>query len=161
MFDLMYAARGVGLAANQVNLPLQLFVINITGSPDSGSELVFINPVLEKPKGKDTAEEGCLSIPGLAAPVCRPEKITINAYDLNGNEIEIVASGLLARAIQHEFDHLNGVLFIDRLSDLDRRQLDHDLSRLAQEHESKQVLGTLPGDPQIIRGLADLEKVYC
>ena len=110
MFEAMYKARGIGLAANQVDLPLQLFIINTSGEKGKGEELVFLNPVISNPKGKGEAEEGCLSIPGVNASVNRPAGITVTAYDLTGNEIEIKATGLLARAIQHEFDHLNGCL---------------------------------------------------
>ena len=118
MFTLMYAARGIGLAANQVDLPLQLFVINTKADPDEGEELVFINPVITSPKGSHEAEEGCLSIVGVNAMVARPEQIHISAYDLEGNEISKTVDGLLAKAIQHETDHLEGVLFIDRILSL-------------------------------------------
>ena len=99
MFDLMYAASGIGLAANQVNLPLQLFVINLSGSAEEGEELVFINPVVTSPKGSHEAEEGCLSIVGVNAQVSRPEAVHISAYSLSGQEINQTVNGLLAKAI--------------------------------------------------------------
>ena len=117
MFDLMYAARGVGLAANQVDLPIRLFLANLASDPKEGEELVFINPVISKPKGTEEKEEGCLSLPELYGPVVRPETVHVSAYTLEGDEIEGDLDGLAARVVQHETDHLDGVLFIDRLSD--------------------------------------------
>lgn len=120
MFDLMYSDdnhRGIGLAANQVDLPYRLFVVNLTADPAlRDQEHVFINPVLSQPQGTAEAEEGCVSLPGLYAPVRRPEKIRINAYNLVGQEITYDLDDLFARVVQHETDHLDGVLFIDRLS---------------------------------------------
>ena len=120
MFDLMYEARGVGLAANQVDIPLRFFIINTEGDPAKGVERVFINPVLSQPKQSSVAEEGCLSLPGLYGDVTRPKQVRVNAYDLEGNEINEEVTGLLGRAIQHELDHLDGVLYIDYLSRLKR-----------------------------------------
>ena len=93
MFELMYAAKGIGLAANQVNLPLRLFIINTKGDREAGEELVFVNPVLSAPKGSDEAEEGCLSLVGVNAMVARPEQIHVTAYDLAGNEIDMTVDG--------------------------------------------------------------------
>lgn len=117
MFPLMYEARGIGLAANQVDLPLRVFVLNLAADPEEGEELVFINPVISQPKGMDEKEEGCLSIPGVNANVKRPETIRVQAYGLDGKFLEAQVDGLLARAIQHELDHLDGVLFTDRLTE--------------------------------------------
>jgi peptide deformylase len=161
MFELMYEHRGIGLAANQINLPLQLFVANIAGEPGEGTELAFINPVLSSPKGKDEAEEGCLSLPSITANVVRPAKITIQAYDPDGNEIQIAADGLLARVIQHEFDHLQGVLFIDRLPESTRRQLDQDLAGFESEFRAGQQAGTIPSDEAIRERLHQIESEYC
>ena len=116
MFDLMYEQKGIGLAANQVDLPYRLFLINLEGDPEKAEEHVFLNPVIEKRSGAAEAEEGCLSFPEIYAPVKRPEKVTISAYNLSGQEIRMELNGLFARAVQHEYDHLDGVLFIDRLS---------------------------------------------
>jgi len=99
MFQLMYAARGIGLAANQVDLPLQLFVINISGDSEEGEERVFINPVISKPSGQAEAEEGCLSIPEVNGTVLRPEKIHVSAFDLDGNEISETVDGLMASPV--------------------------------------------------------------
>ena len=109
MFDLMYKAQGVGLAANQVDLPLRLFVVNEKANPETGEELVFINPVLSRPKGNEIKEEGCLSIPETYGDVMRPEKIKVEAYNLQGELIEGELSGLLGRIVQHETDHLQRV----------------------------------------------------
>ena len=116
MFDLMYAQKGVGLAASQVNLPYRFFIINLEGEPDKAPEYVFINPRISNRHGIVEAEEGCLSFPEIYAPVKRSEKLTLSAYDLNGQEVNCELSGFFARAMQHEYDHLDGVLFIDRLT---------------------------------------------
>src|SRR5689334_13698119 len=114
MFDLMYAANGIGLAANQVDLPYRLFVVNLQSDPEvTDQEHVFLNPVLTSRKGNAEAEEGCLSLPGLYADVKRPERVTLNAYNLAGEEVTMELDGLFARAVQHEIDHLDGILFID------------------------------------------------
>lgn len=123
MFDLMYEAKGIGLAANQVDLPYRLFVVNLEGDPAAkDEEMVFINPVLSKHKGQAEQEEGCLSLPGLYAPVVRPETVTVQAYNLAGELYHQEVSGMLARCIQHETDHLDGILFIDRLDPAARKQ---------------------------------------
>ena len=117
MFELMYAAKGVGLAANQVDLPYRLFVINLQSDPAArDQEHVFINPVIASRKGNEEAEEGCLSLSGLYGQVKRPAKVVLNAFNLAGNEVTLPLEGLFARAAQHELDHLDGILFIDRLS---------------------------------------------
>jgi peptide deformylase len=116
MFELMYEHEGVGLAANQVDLPYRLFVANVEGKREAkDAERVFINPVLSGGRGQHEDEEGCLSIPGIYAPVTRNETIRVEAYDLSGNEISGEFDGLMARILQHETDHLDGTLFIDRL----------------------------------------------
>ncbi|MEM7453055.1 MAG: peptide deformylase [Planctomycetota bacterium] len=161
MFQLMYEARGIGLAANQVGLPIQLFVINVSGDPDSGEELVFINPVISSPKGSSEAEEGCLSIVGVNADVTRPAQIHVSAYDLTGNQLDFTADGLLARAIQHEFDHLQGVLFIDRISESAKRQLSGELDSFELEFRGFQASGKVPDEQTIIRDRDEFEKRYC
>ena len=161
MFEAMYKARGIGLAANQVDLPLQLFIINTSGKKGKGEELVFLNPVISNPKGKGEAEEGCLSIPGVNASVNRPAGITVTAYDLTGNEIEIKATGLLARAIQHEFDHLNGILFIDRISDSEKKQIAGELDEFDLDFHARRQSGTILSDKEINNRLASIEEEYC
>ena len=161
MFDLMYAAKGIGLAANQVDLPIQLFVINTKGDPEIGEELVFMNPVLSSPKGSHEAEEGCLSIVGVNALVTRPETIHVSAYDLSGKEINMTVDGLLAKAIQHETDHLEGVLFIDKVSESTMRQVDGELEDFEIDFENKRSTGEMPDDETIFKRLAEIEAKYC
>lgn len=121
MFATMYDAPGVGLAAIQVGQPLRLMVIDVQpeGKPQP---LVLVNPEITATEGALQWEEGCLSVPGFTAPVDRFERVRVKAQDLTGQPFELAAEGLLAIAIQHENDHLNGVLFIDHLSRL-RRQM--------------------------------------
>jgi len=114
MFQTMYEHKGVGLAAAQVGWDAQLFVVNITGEKDD--EMVFVNPVIVGTDGSVTEEEGCLSIPGVFGKVKRAEHIHVKAFDLKGREFEVEGDGLLGRAVQHEIDHLNGTLFISKLS---------------------------------------------
>lgn len=110
MFETMYDADGVGLAGPQVGILKRLFVIDIGEGP-----LVFINPEILETSGKQIDEEGCLSLPGEMEEVMRPNYVKARAINEKGEEFEIEAEGLLARAILHEYDHLNGTLFIDRV----------------------------------------------
>jgi peptide deformylase len=161
MFDLMYADehRGIGLAANQVDLPYRLFVVNLSSDPALGDqEFVFINPVLCQPKGTAEAEEGCLSLPNLYAQVRRPEKITVNAYNLAGQEVTYELDDLFARAVQHEADHLDGVLFIDRLSPTARLAVQGELAEFEAAFSSQRERGEIPSDEQIAARLAELER---
>ena len=161
MFDLMYEAKGIGLAANQVDLPLQLFIVNTKSDPEEGEELVFINPVITSPKGSHEAEEGCLSIVGVNATVARPEQIHISAYDLQGKEINQTVNGLLAKAIQHETDHLEGVLFIDRISESSKKQVDFELEDFEIDFKSRRDTGEIPDDETILKRLCEIEAKYC
>jgi peptide deformylase len=113
MFDLMYKENGVGLAATQVGENQRIIVMNPTKK--SADEVVLLNPRLLKTSGKACQDEGCLSLPGISAPVDRFEKVTIEAYDLSGKRINADLEDVLARIIQHEMDHLDGVLFVDRV----------------------------------------------
>lgn len=160
MFDLMYEHRGVGLAANQVDLPYRLFVINTESEEaDKDGELVFINPVITQRKGMAEQDEGCLSFPEIYAPVRRPEKVTITAYNLAGEEVTHNFDGLLARAVQHEFDHLDGVLFIDRLTPSGRLKIKEALSDLERQFEGDRQRGLIPGDDRLSARLAELEQL--
>ncbi len=161
MFELMYAAKGIGLAANQVDLPLRLFIINTKGDREAGEELVFVNPVLSAPKGSDEAEEGCLSLVGVNAMVARPEQIHVTAYDLAGNEIDMTVDGLLAKAIQHETDHLDGVMFIDRISESSRKQIEGELEDFNIDHHNQQSTGEIPTDEAIAKRLDEIVAKYC
>ena len=161
MFELMYEARGVGLAANQVDLPLRMFVVNLAADPGKGDEMVFINPVLSHPKGTAEEEEGCLSIPELYGPVVRPKTVRISAFNEAGEAIEADLDNMYARVVQHEFDHLEGVLFTDRMTSTamaDARPALDDLeSRFAMRREA----GEIPPDDQIADRLLEWERRYC
>ncbi len=118
MFETMYDANGVGLAAPQINVSLKLSVIDVVG--DKQHQLVIINPVIIHSIGEQTYEEGCLSVPGTYDKVIRADKVTVSALDRFGKPFEITADGLLGECLQHEIDHLNGKLYIDLLSPLKR-----------------------------------------
>lgn len=144
MFELMYAARGIGLAANQVGLPFRFFILNLTADPEQPEhEQVFINPEIVKRHSSDEAEEGCLSLPGLYAPVHRAKRIRTKSYDIAGNLVETEAEGLLARAIQHEIDHLEGKLFIDYLGMLTRAKLARRIRQFETDYAEAQSAGRL------------------
>ena len=156
MFELMYEHKGVGLAATQVDLPYRLFIINTSGNPNEGEEHVFINPVLSKRKGLAEAEEGCLSLPGLYGDVKRAERITLQAYNLQGQAVKIDCEGLLARAVQHEVDHLDGVLFIDRLSTTGEMKIRDVLSEFEVNFEGRRRLGEIACDEVLAARLKEL-----
>jgi peptide deformylase len=158
MFELMYAHEGIGLAANQVDLPYRMLVTNVRGdSAAKEEEQVFINPVITHRKGQAEEREGCLSFPEIFAPVRRPEKITVNAYTADGVEVAYDMDGLYARAFQHEVDHLDGILFIDRLSPTNLMAIREDLDDLEQEFKMHRRLGTIGSDQEITTRLAALE----
>jgi peptide deformylase len=122
MAETMYAAPGVGLAAPQIGVPLRLFVIDVAAGEDEPSQLrTFINPEIVEAVGEVRFEEGCLSFPGVHELVDRNERVKVRARDVDGNAFELEADGLLAVAIQHEHDHLEGKLLVDHLSLLRRR----------------------------------------
>jgi peptide deformylase len=115
MLELMYEGGGIGLAANQVDLPYRLVVLNLTGDPAQPEhEQVLVNPVILEREGTAAGTEGCLSLPGLALKVTRAATLRVSARDLDGTVIDRVVTGLEARAWQHEVDHLDGVLILDR-----------------------------------------------
>ena len=161
MFELMYEHRGVGLAATQVDVPIRLFVMNATGEKGEGEELAVINPVISKPKSNEEAEEGCLSLPGIHGNVIRSKSIHLNAFDLSGQEIDRELTGFEARIVQHETDHLNGTLFIDRLKDGVINELAGELDSLDTDFRSRQRTGAVPEDEQLVARLAGWEKCYC
>jgi len=161
MFQLMYEAEGIGLAANQDDLPYRLFIANLRDRGEN-QELVFINPVINGQKGSGEAEEGCLSLPGVYAPVRRPEKIAVTAYNLEGQEVRMEDVGdLLARLIQHETDHLDGVLFIDRLSEAAALEVKDAVSELEEKFDRRRAASEIPDDQQIAERLAEIEALYC
>ncbi|QDV68879.1 Peptide deformylase [Rosistilla carotiformis] len=160
MFDLMYASRGVGLAANQVDIPLRMFVVNPSGTRGDGEELVLINPVIQRPKGSWQAEEGCLSLPGVFGNVMRPKEIRLSAFDLKGNPIERTVDDFLGRVLQHENDHLDGVMFIDRMTDEARRDLEGALAEFEIVRESCRQTGSVESDEAIIQRRNEWEQRY-
>lgn len=131
MFETMYEAPGIGLAATQVDVHRQIVVMDL--SEDGSEPRVFINPELLERLGDDTAEEGCLSIPGVYDNVDRSERVRVRALDRHGEPFELEAEGLLARCIQHEVDHLQGRLFIDYLSELKRKRLRRRFEKAARQ----------------------------
>ncbi len=158
MFDLMYEHKGIGLAANQVDLPYRLIVVNVTGDPAAKEEeRVFINPVLVRQKGSAEDREGCLSLPDIYAPVVRPEKIVLSAYNLQGQEQTWELDGLPARVVQHECDHLDGILFIDRLSVANLLAIKKDLEALESDFSGSRKRGLIPDDLRITARLRELE----
>jgi peptide deformylase len=145
MFETLDAVGGVGLAANQIGLDLSLAVIKIKKEEEEALRIVLINPELAEKSGSRTEEEGCLSFPGLFARVKRFSKVKVRALNEKGLPIEINAEGLFSKALQHELDHLDGVVFIDRLSFLTRMKLKPLLMKLKRQwkkmDESKMVSG--------------------
>ena len=134
MFEIMYAAHGVGLAGPQVGLPIRIFVANTHAEPP-GHELVAINPRIVASDGQVLNEEGCLSVPGLTCRIKRSAQVTIQALDINGQEYTLAGEGLLARAFQHETDHLDGVLIINRMSPVARLGNRRLLKDLEEQYE--------------------------
>ena len=132
MFETMYDAQGIGLAAPQIGRSERLIVVDI--KEDDSSPMALLNPrVVEFGGAKDRVEEGCLSIPGVAASVERPTTCVVEATDTQGNALRIEAEGMLSRCLQHEIDHLDGVLFIDRISPIKRRMLLAKYRKLAEK----------------------------
>ncbi len=135
MFESMYAANGVGLAAPQIGRGLRLTVIDCSVGEDPEQKLVLINPEIIRAQGEQTGEEGCLSVPGFRAEVTRANEVTVRAQDVAGEWFEASGTELLARAMLHETDHLNGVLFIDHISRLKRDLIKRRIRRLQREGE--------------------------
>jgi len=123
MTETMYAAPGVGLAAPQIGVPLRMCVIDVSGGKRDGELLSLVNPVFVEREGMQIEEEGCLSLPGFNATLPRPARAVVRALDAEGRERIVEGAGLLARALQHEIDHLDGVLFIDRLRGIKREMI--------------------------------------
>ena len=158
MLDLMYSNEGIGLAANQVGLPYRLIVMNVRSdrtAPDE--EHVFINPVITQRKGQEEKEEGCLSLPEICAPVRRPEKIVLAAYNLAGEEVNLEMEGLHARVAQHECDHLDGVIFTDRLTPANLLKVKQDLEDMELAFSGERRRGLIPEDRLIAARLSALE----
>jgi peptide deformylase len=132
MIQTMYAAPGIGLAAPQVGVPLRIFVVDISLGRDPKGLIVMINPAFVEREGVQLEEEGCLSVPGFNATVLRPQRAVVQGLDRAGNPQHIEATGLLARAFQHEIDHLDGMLFVDRLRGIKRDLIVRKIRKLAK-----------------------------
>jgi len=132
MRETMKAYEGVGLAANQIGIPRRVLVVDVPLDDDRRAQHTLINPVISERAGSETGEEGCLSIPGIYEDVVRALKLEVRGVDEHGRPVQITADGYIARALQHEMDHLDGVLFIDRLSPLKRQFLRKPLEALAR-----------------------------
>ena len=160
MFELMREAKGIGLAANQVALPYRLLVLNVaTETEQASGEQAFLNPVIVERKGTVEEEEGCLSLPGLYQKIRRARSVKVHAYNLKGEAVEIVANELAARAWQHEVDHLNGVLFIDKMGPIAKLASRGALRDFERDYERAQERGELPGDEELKKQLLDRELV--
>ncbi|MDD8019714.1 MAG: peptide deformylase [Acidobacteriota bacterium] len=132
MVETMQAAPGIGLAAPQVDRGIRLITVDLSAGEKKDELFILINPEIKEESGKSLAEEGCLSVPGIYEKVVRPELVIVKGYDLDGREVTIEARDLLARAFAHEIDHLEGRLFIDRLSPLKKNLIK---KRLRKEEE--------------------------
>jgi peptide deformylase len=130
MIETMYAAPGIGLAATQVGVPLRVFVIDLNVGRSMNSLITMVNPVFVERDGTQIEEEGCLSAPGFNATVVRPRRAVVKGFDRDGNEQTIEGTDLLARAFQHEMDHLDGVVFIDRLRGIKRDMIVRKIQKL-------------------------------
>lgn len=132
MIQTMYAAPGIGLAAPQVGIPLRIFVADISVGRNPADLLVFVNPEFVERDGMQLEEEGCLSVPGFNATVARPSRAIVKGLNRNGQEQVIEGTGLLARCFQHEMDHLDGTLFVDRLRGLQKDLIVRRIKKLSR-----------------------------
>jgi peptide deformylase len=137
MTDIMLENKGIGLAAPQAGVPLRLFITSLDGTRESVK--VYINPTVTPIGELDSTDEGCLSVPGIHTKVRRYKKCTVTATDLNGNEFTEEAEGLYARALQHEYDHIEGITIINRMGQTAKIIHRKQLKKLRQEHESKRA----------------------
>jgi peptide deformylase len=135
MLALMREHRGVGLAAAQVGHNVRLFVMNPSGQP--GDDRIYVNPELLDPSGSEEAEEGCLSIPGVNVNIVRDKAVRISAHDLDGKKFEQAGSGMQARIWQHEFDHLNGTLILDRMGSVAKMAYRRKLKELEEQYAAE------------------------
>ena len=133
MAETMYAAPGVGLAATQIGEPHRIFLVDIAAEDEPSKLHVFINPEILRTEGEQCAPEGCLSFPGITEEVKRASKVTVRALDRDGRPFEVSAEGLFAVAIQHENDHLDGVLMIDKMGMLKKRIVQRKMQKRSDE----------------------------
>lgn len=143
MYDRMFKSSGVGLAAPQVGLKQRILVLNSEGDPEKPElNLTLINPTIVARSGDPTRyDEGCLSFPGIYAEIERPDRCTVEAFDVDGNPIREEYSGFVSRVIQHEFDHLEGVLLVDRMSPADKARNRAALEELVENYKSARAKG--------------------
>jgi peptide deformylase len=154
MLELMYEHKGLGLAANQVFLPYRIVVLNPSGDPQQrDKEEVLLNPVILERKGTIEGEEGCLSFPGLYQKIRRAKTVHVQAYDLRGQVIEKSVSDLESRLWQHEVDHLDGILFIDKMGTIARLASRNALKEFEQDFQRAQEKGEIPPT-------AELERIW-
>jgi peptide deformylase len=132
MAETMYAAPGIGLAAPQVGVPLRIFVVDLSAGRDPSGLIVMINPEFVEREGVQLEEEGCLSVPGFNATVVRPTRAVVKGLDRSGETRQYEGTGLLARAFQHEMDHLDGTLFVDRLRGIKRDLIVKKIKKLSR-----------------------------
>jgi peptide deformylase len=132
MVETMYAAPGIGLAAPQVGVPLRIFVIDLSIGRDLKGLITMINPEFVERDGMQLEEEGCLSVPGFNATVVRPQRAVVKGLDRDGNPQQLEGEGLLARAFQHEIDHLDGMLFVDRLRGIKKDMIVRKIRKLSK-----------------------------
>lgn len=159
MFELMYEARGIGLAANQVGLPYRLFIINPTGDKEEkDQEFVFINPQITKKNGSEIDEEGCLSLPEIHGPVTRATKIVVDAFDLGGQQFELELDDLPARVVQHEYDHVEGVMFTDRVPSTSMTKIQPLITDLETQFRNRQKEGLIASDEELKAKLLELQN---
>ena len=132
MVQTMYAAPGIGLAAPQVGMPVRLFVVDLSLGHQASDLIVLANPRFLEREGMQLEEEGCLSLPGFNATVARPQRVVVTGLDREGRERTVEGTGLLARALQHEMDHLDGRLFVDRLRGVKRESIVRKVRKLTR-----------------------------
>jgi peptide deformylase len=162
MLELMHEAKGIGLAANQVALPFQLFVLHPrSDGTESDCERAFINPRITDRKGIVQEEEGCLSLPGVFGKLKRAERIKVTALGLDGKPFELEAEGLASRAIQHEVDHLHGILFTDKLNPLEKIRVITKIREMEKSFRRSQKAGEILPNEELTKALGKLEAVHC
>jgi len=160
MLELMYASEGLGLAAPQIALEHRLLVMNFAGDPEQKEvEVVAINPVIIDSKGAISDREGCLSFPGLYQSVRRFKTVTVQAYNLKGQALEITATDLPSRLWQHEVDHLLGVLFIDKMGPIARLSSRSYIRSFEKDFRRAREKGEIPSDEVLLQQLQELEKL--
>jgi peptide deformylase len=159
--DLMYENEGLGLAAPQIAVPLQIFVMNPgSAERDKSQERIFINPQISEREGSEEREEGCLSFPELYQKVRRPAKVRVQAYDAEGNRIDLKLDDLPARIVQHETDHLHGKLFIDYFNLISKLASRSTLEAFENTFKRSQERGEIPSKKELLRQLRALEEQF-